>query len=250
LHGIVTMGAPLDREACLRYQQLLTPRIFNGYGTTEAFWNTFLRPPDLPEHAGSAGRACTDDDVAVVRVYEDRFAAPDDLVPPDGTEIGEVIVRSVKSGYAYVNQPREQEARFRDGWLYIGDLATWDADGYVTIVGRKDDMIISGGENVHPTQVEAVLNEHPAVADSGVVGLPDDRWGELVVAYVVRADSEVDATALEAHCHGHPMLAGYKRPRAYRFVDELPMTATGKKLHYVLRERARSDDAAGLFERP
>ncbi len=70
------MGAPLDREACLRYQELLTPRIFNGYGTTEAFWNTFLRPADLPEHAGSAGRACTDDDVAVVKVYEDRFAAP------------------------------------------------------------------------------------------------------------------------------------------------------------------------------
>ncbi len=250
LHGIVTMGAPLDREACLRYQQLLTSRIFNGYGTTEAFWNTFLRPPDLPEHAGSAGRACTDDDVAVVRVYEDRFAAPDDLAAADGTEVGEVIVRSVKSGYAYVNQPGEQEARFRDGWLYIGDLATWDADGYVTIVGRKDDMIISGGENVHPTQVEAVLNEHPAVTDSVVVGLPDGRWGELVVAYVVRRDSEVDAAALEAHCHGHPMLAGYKRPRAYRFVDELPMTATGKKLHYVLRERARSDDAAGLLERP
>ncbi len=72
-----------------------------------------------------------------------------------------MIVRSVKSGYAYVNNNEEQGARFRDGWLYIGDLATWDADGYVTIVGRKDDMIITGGENVHPTQVEAVLNEHP-----------------------------------------------------------------------------------------
>jgi len=250
LHGIVTMGAPLDREACLRYQELLTPRIFNGYGTTEAFWNTFLRPPDLPAHAGSAGRACTDDDVAVVRVYEDRFAEPGELAASDGIEVGEVIVRSVKSGYAYVNQPEEQKARFRNGWLYIGDLATWDADGYVTIVGRKDDMIISGGENVHPTQVEAVLNEHPAIADSVVVGLPDERWGELVVAYVVRSDPALDAAALEAHCHGHPMLAGYKRPRAYRFVDAVPMTATGKKLHYVLREQAREDAAAGLLERP
>ena len=99
-----------------------------------------------------------------------------------------MIVRSVKSGYAYVNQPDEQAARFRDGWLYIGDLATWDEDEYVTIVGRKDDMIISGGENVHPTQVEAVLAEHPGIADAAVVGLPDERWGELVVAYVVRAD--------------------------------------------------------------
>ncbi|MGH2877467.1 MAG: class I adenylate-forming enzyme family protein, partial [Solirubrobacteraceae bacterium] len=164
LSGIVTMGAPLDREACLRYQDVLTPRIFNGYGTTEAFWNTFLRPSDLPDHAGSAGRACTDDDVAVVRIYEDRQADPSDHAARDGSEVGEVVVRSVKAGYAYVNQPAEQEARFRDGWLYIGDLATWDEDEYVTIVGRTDDMIISGGENIHPVQVEAALEEHPGVA--------------------------------------------------------------------------------------
>ena len=250
LHGIVTMGAPLDRASCLRYQELLTARIFNGYGTTEAFWNTFLRPADLPDHAGSAGRACTDDDVAVVRVYEDRTAAPDDHVAKDGTEVGEVVVRSVKSGYAYVGQPEEQAARFRDGWLYIGDLATWDEDEYVTIVGRKDDMIISGGENVHPTQVESVLNEHPGIADSAVVGVPDERWGELVVAYVVRSDPGVDAAACEAHCVSHPMLAGYKRPRAYRFVDALPVTATGKKVHYQVREQARREADEGLLQRP
>jgi acyl-CoA synthetase (AMP-forming)/AMP-acid ligase II len=250
LNGIVTMGAPLDREACLRYQDTLTSRIFNGYGTTEAFWNTFLRPSDLPEHAGSAGRACTDDDVAVVRIYEDRQAGPGDHAAKDGSEVGEVVVRSIKSGYAYVNQPEEQAARFRDGWLYIGDLATWDEDEYVTIVGRKDDMIISGGENVHPTQVEAVLAAHPGVADAAVVGLPDERWGELVVAYVVARDPELDAAACEAHCHGHPMLAAYKRPRAYRFVSELPMTATGKKVHYRLREQAERDAADGLLTRP
>ncbi len=250
LNGIVTMGAPLSREACLRYQELLTPRIFNGYGTTEAFWNTFLRPFDLPDHAGSAGRACTDDDVAVVRIYEDRLADPSDHVAKDGSEIGEVAVRSVKSGYAYVNQPDEQAARFQDGWLYIGDLATWDEQEFVTIVGRKDDMIISGGENVHPTQVEAVLTELDGVTDAAVVGVPDERWGELVVAYVVRADDALDAAALEAHCHGHPMLAAYKRPRAYRFVEALPMTATGKKVHYQVRAQAAEDAAAGLLERP
>jgi acyl-CoA synthetase (AMP-forming)/AMP-acid ligase II len=250
LNGIVTMGAPLDRQACLRYQETLTPRIFNGYGTTEAFWNTFLRPSDLPEHAGSAGCACTDDDVAVVHIYDDRHADPDDHVAKDGSEVGEVVVRSIKSGYAYVNQPDEQAARFRNGWLYIGDLATWDEDEYVTIVGRKDDMIISGGENVHPTQVEAVLAEHPGIADAAVVGLPDGRWGELVVAYVVATDPELDAAACEAHCHSHPMLAAYKRPRAYRFVTELPMTATGKKVHYQLREQAQRDAADGLLTRP
>jgi acyl-CoA synthetase (AMP-forming)/AMP-acid ligase II len=250
LNGIVTMGAPLDREACLRYQEVLTPRIFNGYGTTEAFWNTFLRPSDLPAHAGSAGRACTDDDVAVVRIYDKRAAEPNDRAAQDGTEVGEVIVRSVKAGYAYINQPDEQAQRFRDEWLYIGDLATWDADEYVTIVGRKDDMIISGGENVHPAQVEAVLAEHPAVTDAVVVGLPDDRWGEVVVAYVVSSDPELDAAALEAHAHGHPMLASFKRPRAYRFVEALPMTATGKKVHYQVREMAVRDAADGLLLRP
>jgi acyl-CoA synthetase (AMP-forming)/AMP-acid ligase II len=250
LHGIVTMGAPLEREACLRYQQVLTPRIFNGYGTTEAFWNTFLRPADLPDMAGSAGRACTDDDVAVVRIYEDRHADPDDHVAKDSSEVGEVIVRSVKSGYAYVNQPEEQAAHFRDGWLYIGDLATWDADEYVTIVGRKDDMIISGGENVHPVQVEEVLNAHPGVADSAVVGVPDEKWGQLVVAYVVPRDGDLTAAECERHCREHPMLAPYKRPRAYRFVEELPMTATGKKVHYQVREQAERDAAAGALERP
>ncbi|KIF73734.1 AMP-dependent synthetase [Streptomyces sp. 150FB] len=249
LRGIVTMGAPLDRAACLRYQEILTPRIFNGYGTTEAFWNTFLRPVDLPAHAGSAGRASTDDDVAVVRVHDDRRAAPGELAAKDGQEIGEVIVRSPKSGYGYIGRPDEEAENFRDGWLYIGDLATWDEDEYVTIVGRKDDMILSGGENVHPVQVEEVLGEHPGVADSAVVGAPDPEWGQLVTAYVVRRDPELTAQECEKHCRAHPMLAAYKRPRAYRFVDALPVTATGKKIHYQLREQVARDAAAGLLER-
>jgi acyl-CoA synthetase (AMP-forming)/AMP-acid ligase II len=249
LRGIVTMGAPLERAACLRYQELLTPRIFNGYGTTEAFWNTLLRPVDLPDHAGSAGRACTDDDVAVVRVFEDRPAEPTELAAKDGTEVGEVIVRSAKSGYAYVND-RGAGERFRQGWLYSGDLATWDHEEYVTVVGRKDDMIISGGENVHPVQVEEILNEHPLVTDSIVVGLPDPRWGEVVVAYVVPAGPGLSAADLDKHCQAHPMLADYKRPRAYRFVDQLPRTATGKKMHYRIRAELRAPGGADHLERP
>ena len=88
------------------------------------------------------------------------------------------------------------------------------------------------------------------MTDSAVVGVPDERWGEVVVAYVVTADPALDAVACEAHCHGHPMLAGFKRPRAYRFVSELPMTATGKKVHYALREQAQRDAADGLLQRP
>jgi acyl-CoA synthetase (AMP-forming)/AMP-acid ligase II len=250
LRGIVTMGAPLDREACLRYQQVLTARIFNGYGTTEAFWNTFLRPADLPEHAGSAGRACTDDDVAVVKIFDDRHARPDEFAAKDGAEVGEVIVRSPKCGYAYLNAPQAEADKFHDGWLYIGDLATWDEQEYVTIVGRKDDMIVSGGENVHPVQVEAVLNEHPQIADSLVVGIPDEKWGQLLVAYVVPDGAAPTAAECDRHCREHPMLADFKRPRAYRFVEQLPLTATGKKVHYKAREQAVGDAAADRFVRP
>ena len=181
------MGAPLEREACLVYQEVLTPRIFNGYGTTESFWNTFLRPADLPAHAGSAGRACTDDDVVVARPGqgEGDGADPADPVARDGEEVGEVVVRTPKAGYAYVNQPEEQAARFRDGWFHTGDLATWDARGLRDDRRPRRRHADQGGENVHPVQVEEVLNEHPGVADSCVVGLPDERWGQLIVAYVV-----------------------------------------------------------------
>jgi len=248
LKGIVTMGAPLDREAALRYQRLLTPRIFNGYGTTETFWNTFLRPEDLPEHAGSAGRASTDDDVAVVKVYEDHRAEPDDLVAMDGSEAGEVIMRSPKSGFAYVNLPDVQEEKFHHGWLYPGDIATWDAQGFVTILGRKDDMIISGGENIHPVQVEESLVRHPSVADAAVVGVRDPKWGQRVVAYVIRKDPDVTAAELDAHVKADENLADYKRPRGYRFVDELPMTPTGKKIHYQVAATAAEDAEAGRIE--
>ena len=254
LHGIVTMGAPLDRAAALRYQRVLTPRIANGYGTTEAFWNTYLRPEDLPDAAGAAGRACLDDDVAVVRVQSDRISAPDEHAKKDGQEIGEVVMRTVKSGYSYVGNPEEQAQKFRDGWMYPGDLATWDESEIVTIVGRKDDMIISGGENVHPVQVEELLATHPAVADSIVTGLADPEWGELVVAYLRPRDPGVDvqalATELDAFCKASVALADYKRPRRYAIVDELPYTATGKKQHFVMKRRAPDDSAAGLFVTP
>ncbi|WP_066514997.1 class I adenylate-forming enzyme family protein [Curtobacterium ammoniigenes] len=254
LHGIVTMGAPLDRAAALRFQRLLTERIFNGYGTTETFWNTFLRPEDFPDGAGSTGRASTDDDVAVVRVYTDRLADPTDTVAKDGTEIGEFAVRTIKSGYSYRNADLEAE-KFADGWFYPGDLATWDEQERVTIVGRKDDMIISGGENVHPVQVEAILAEHAGVADAIVVGVPDDRWGEIVAAYVVRRTSlpEDDAAAaaeLDRFAGSHPALARYKRPRLYRFVDSIPYNATGKKVHYLAKASAASDHETGRFIAP
>lgn len=250
LKGIVTMGAPLEREACLSFHKVLTPNIFNGYGSSEAFWNTFLRPWDLPHRAGSAGRACTDDDVAVVRIYPDQRAEPHEHVAKDNREVGEIIVKApAKTTYTYHNNPDECKKNYYKGWLYIGDLGTWDEDEYVTVVGRKYDMIISGGENIHPVQVEMVINEHPKVRECVVVGVPDEVRGEAVAAYVMKEDPSLSVKELSEHCNRHPMLARFKRPRYYRFVDELPYTATGKKMHYKVREQAAADKEKGLLER-
>lgn len=255
LTGIVTMGAPFEKQAALRYQRVLTPNISNGYGTTETFWNTFLPGAELTTFAGSAGRACTDDDVAVVVAREGGLPDPTQLVPRDGVTQGEIAIRSPKSSYMYMHNEPEQAKKFRDGWFFPGDLATWDENEIVTIVGRKDDMIISGGENVHPVQVEEVLAGHAGVADAVVVGQPNEEWGQLVVAYIVRKAGELvdlDAAAkeLDALCKESADLADFKRPRKYAFVDSVPYTATGKKQHFVLQQQSTADDEAGLFVRP
>lgn len=250
LHGIVTMGSPLERSACIRYQKVLTPNIFNGYGTTETFWNTFLRPFDLPENAGTAGASCIDDDVRVVKVYEDRRAEPDDLAKDDGTEIGEVIISSpAKSPFKYVNNPEETEQKYYKGFLYTNDLATWDEHQFVTIVGRKDDMIISSGENIYPVEIEEVLDLNPKVKDCIVTSVPDKMRGQLVTAYVVKADESLTAEELDEFCKDSPEIANFKRPRYYRFVSSVPLNATGKKLHAKIKAIAADDLRNGLLYR-
>lgn len=250
LKGIVTMGSPLERSACIRYQKVLTPNIFNGYGTTETFWNTFLRPFDLPENAGTAGASCVDDDVRVVKVYEDRKAEPEDLAATDGTEVGEVIICSpAKSPYMYHNKPEETEKKYYKGFIYTNDLATWDENQFITIVGRKDDMIISSGENIYPTEIEAVLNTHPGVKDCIVTSVPDKVRGQMVTAYIVRNDMALTPEALDEFCKESDQIANFKRPRYYRFTEQIPFNATGKKLHVKIKETAEADLKNGLLYR-
>ncbi|SHJ33293.1 AMP-binding protein [Parasporobacterium paucivorans] len=248
LRGIVTMGAPFERADCIKVQNVLTPNVFNGYGTTESFWNTFLRPYDLPEMSGSAGRACTDDEVRVVKIYEGRKAEPDDLALLDGTEVGEVIIRTPKSSYRYYQNSEEEAKKFYKGWIYTGDLGTWDAQQYITIAGRKDDMLISGGENIYPPVIEEVLNAHPKVHLSAVTGVPDSARGEAVVAYIISDDETLTVEELADFCLDSNMLSAYKRPRYYRFVKELPMTATGKLQHYLVKEMAANDQEMGMLK--
>lgn len=248
LKGIVTMGSPLEKEACIRFQKVLTPNIFNGYGTTESFWNTFLRPFDLPEMSGTAGRSCTDDEVRIVKVYDDKKAEPEDMVPMDNVSEGEVIIKCPgKSTYCYANNPQATAEKFYKGWLYTGDIATWDKRQYITIAGRKDDMIISKGENIYPARIEEVLNCHPKVSDCIVTGVPDSTRGESVAAYVIAEDDSLTVAELMDYCSASPNISKYQAPRYYRFVKELPRTATGKKQHFVIKKQAKEDLANGLL---
>ena len=257
LKGIIAMGAPLEKEACIRYMEALTPNIFNGYGTTETLCNSFLRPFDLPEGAGSVGSSALDDEVRVVRVQPEdadadsmpRRTAPDDCVPQDGVTVGEVIIRApAKTTYAYFNAPEEASAKFADGWMYTGDLAVWDERSYVTIMGRKDDMIIVSAENVYPAQIEEALRRFEKVAECIVTSVPDRLRGEEIVAYIVPADPTLTIKELNTFCRNDPFLSDYKAPRWYRLVDEIPLNATGKKLHREAKRMAAEDLAAGLLK--
>ncbi|MBU5461248.1 class I adenylate-forming enzyme family protein [Lachnoclostridium sp. MSJ-17] len=250
LKGIITMGSPLEKEACIRFQNVLSHNLFNGYGTTETFWNTFLRPFDLPEMSGTAGRSCTDDEVRVVKVYEDRKAEPDDLAATDNVEEGEVIIKCpAKTTYCYVDNEQATKEKFYKGWMYTGDIGTWDEKQYISIAGRKDDMIISKGENIYPARIEEVINLNPKVSECIVTGVPDSTRGESLAAYVIKSDDSLTVAELLEFCSQSPNLSKYQVPRYYRFVTELPHTATGKKQHYLIKKQAREDLKNGLLLR-
>ena len=249
IRGFIAMGSPLEHEACIRYQRVLTPNIFNGYGTTETFWNTMLRPNDLFDHAGTAGRACTDDDVRVVRIYDDREAEPDDTVATDNHEVGEVIVCTpAKSPYRYHDGSLETQNKFYKGFVYTNDLAVWDKDQFITILGRKDDMIISSGENIYPAEIEAVIDAHPKVKDCIVTSVPDRVRGQKVTAYVVAEDPTLTAEELDDYCKQSHEIANFKRPRLYRFVDSIPENTLGKKMHVEMNRIAAADLKNGLLQ--
>lgn len=240
LRGLVAMGSPFEKAACERYMELFTPNILNGYGTTETFVNTMLRPYHLPEFTDRTGQACIDDDVRVVKIATDgTFTDPDDIVAKDDIEVGEIIIRAPgKSSGGYVNNPEMTAKKFYKGYHYTGDLGVWDKNEFVRVLSRKDDMVVKAGENIYPTQVEAILNEHPKIQECAVVGVPDKRLGQSLAAYIVPTDESLTVEELKEYCNTHPMLPGFKRPRYYNLVSELPHTATGKLMHYKLRAQA------------
>ena len=149
---------------------------------------------------------------------------------------GEIAIRGYALASGYYRDPEETARAFRDGWYRTGDIGFKDAEGWLYISDRKKDMIISGGFNIYPSEIEAVLMTHPAVQDCAVIGAPDDEWGERITAIIeLKPGMSVDAATLEAACR--TALAGYKTPRAFEFWPELPKSPVGKVLKREIRDR-------------
>jgi fatty-acyl-CoA synthase len=224
----VVGGAPVP-EQLLRTWGERGVAIVQGYGLTEASPNVLCLPrEDATRRLGWAGKPYPHIEVAL--------GDPGSSAVVDGPASGELLVRGPAVFAGYWRDPEATRASLRDGWLRTGDVAERDAEGFYRIRDRLKDMYISGGENVYPAEIEAALHEHPSVADAAVIGVPDERWGEVGVAIVVlRPEATADERDLLAHCRAR--LAGFKVPHAVHFADELPRSAAGKLLKRELRER-------------
>jgi long-chain acyl-CoA synthetase len=228
-------ASPIAESTLRRAMAVLGCEFTQAYGMTEAAPILTLLPaadhrPDGSERAArrlrSAGRPVIGVEVRVVDL-DDRDVAPG--------EVGEVIARGANFMPGYWNRPAETAEAMRGGWFRSGDLATLDEDGYLTIVDRKKDMIVTGGENVYSVEVEGALAAHPAVLECAVIGIPDERWGEVVHAVVALKPGQQAADAdLIAHCHAR--IAGFKCPKSLTFVESLPKSGAGKILKRELRE--------------
>ena len=228
-------GMPMPSTTARALVDRLGPVLVTGFGQTESTgWVTVLTPHDHvraldgEEHLlESCGRALP---LTAVRVVDESMRDT-----PIG-EPGELIIRGDLAFGGYWNNPEATSDAFAGGWLHTGDIATMDEEGFIFLIDRKKDMIVSGGQNIYSTQVEQVLHGHPAVAEAAVIGLPDPVWGETVVAVVVpRAGMTIDAPELIAACAEE--LARFKLPRHVFVVDALPKNVTGKILKRELRAR-------------
>jgi 2-furoate---CoA ligase len=231
VRALAYAGSAMTGALVERCSEVLAPGLFvNHYGSTEIY--TFSVQRDQRAKPGCAGRASLN---AHLRLVAPGEGDPERVVAPG--EDGEIVchLASDEAFAGYWNRPDADEKAIRGGWYFTGDLGRLDEDGDLWVVGRVDDMVISGGENIHPLEVEEVLARHPRVREVAVVGAPDDRWGQRVVAVVV-PEGELTAAELDAFALASETLARFKRPREYRFVDELPKSPSGKILRRVLRD--------------
>jgi fatty-acyl-CoA synthase len=238
LRCVVSGGSTVPPELVRRIESQLGVRFSIGYGQTESTaFITQTRLDDSPEdRAETLGQPNPQTEVKIV---DPATGA----VLPTGT-IGEICTRGPLVMRGYFDKPEATAAAIEaDGWLHTGDLGSMDDRGYCRIAGRLKDMIIRGGENIYPREIEQLLCTHSAVADVAVVGVPDPRWGEQVAAFVRAAPGQTPTTdELFALCREH--LAPYKTPRYWEFVERFPMTATGKVQKFLLRQQFVADHPA------
>ena len=228
---LLISSAPARRDTKLAILDLFpNGRLFELYGSTESGWVTVLRPDEQIEHLGSVGREWAGS--GAIRLLDGAGREV-----PDG-DVGELYSRTAYSFSGYWKNPEKTRESYRGAWCSVGDMARRDEQGFIHLVDRKSHMIISGGENIYPSEVEAVLAVHPGVQDVAVIGIPEPKWGERVQAVVVpRAGWQPNEAELLEWCRER--IAGFKRPRSVLFIreDEMPRTATGKIQHRVLRDR-------------
>jgi 2-furoate---CoA ligase len=221
-------GAPMNDGLLKRLSAAFEPELFvNHYGSSEVY--TVSIDQDATRKPGSAGRAGLNTRLRVVKL---DAQSPDDIarVNEEGQIIADLLGDEAFEGYW--NRPDATAKSLHDGWYFTGDTGYVDADGDLFVSGRVDDMIISGGENISPVDIESVLSLHPAVDEVAVAGVKDERWGQRVVAFVKRC-GDVDAAALDAHCRSSD-LVNFKRPRDYVFVNDIPKSPVGKILRRKL----------------
>jgi len=228
VRAIVFAGSSLPDSIRQQTVERLCPNLYEYYGMQETGALVVSTPEDRVRSPGSVGKPVA---FAEVRIADDDGNA----LGPD--VLGEILGRSPNAVTSYFDNPEKSAETFRDGWVHTGDLGSVDAEGYLTIRGRKKDMIVTGGQNVHAAEVEEILLKCPGVADCAVFGLPDELWGERVTSLVVLHDqASVTADQLEAFCRQH--LAGFKTPKQF-FIEPgaLPRTPTGKVQKFLLVER-------------
>ncbi|GAB6875409.1 long-chain-fatty-acid--CoA ligase [Thermaerobacter litoralis] len=231
IESCVSGAAPLPLEVQEQFERLSGGSLVEGYGLTEASPVTHVNPTGPGKRNGTIGIPLPDTEARIVDIETGtRVLGPG--------EEGELVIRGPQVMKGYWNRPDETERTLRDGWLYTGDIATMDEDGFFRIVDRKKEMIITGGYNVYPREVEEVLYQHPKVLEAAVAGVPDPYRGEMVKAYVVLKPGET-ATEQEIIEFCRQRLAKYKVPRAVEFRSELPKSLIGKVLRRVLAEEER-----------
>ena len=236
LKGAFSGAAPLPREVQARFEATTGARIVEGYGLTEASPVTHCTPLATQHAAGTIGVPMPGTDAAV---FDQETGTR--RMPPG--EVGELAVRGPQVMLGYWKRADETARVLRDGWLFTGDLACVDESGYFTIVDRKKDMIISGGMNVYPRDVEEPLFQHPKVKEAVAVGIPDPRWGEAVKVYIVLRDGET-ATEQEILDYCHARMARYKVPKFVEFRRELPRSLVGKVLRRQLLDEEQARQAS------